>query len=330
MLKIDAFTHIMPPKYRAALYKQLGRNLYGVDEMTTLYDLEARFRLMDKYPGYLQVPNVVGQLDSTMAPPAKTAELARIANDELAELVDKYPERFAAGVAILPLNDMDAALKETDRAIKELRLRGILLWTSADGKPLDSPEFLPLYEKMSQYNLPILFHPGRSSSVPDYTSENKSKYAIHAVWGWPYETTVAMTRLVFGGVLEKYPNLKFVTHHAGAMVPYFAGRIAGYWDFTETRLKQNFKQGLTRAPVEYFRQFYGDTALYGNTPGLMCAHAFFGTEHLLFGTDMPFDSQYGERYIRDTIAAIEEMDIPEPDRKKIFEDNARRLFRLPV
>jgi aminocarboxymuconate-semialdehyde decarboxylase len=114
------------------------------------------------------------------------------------------------------------------------------------------------------------------------------------------------------------------------MVPYFAQRIVGAYDFDESRVKLKFLRSLRRPPIEYFRMFYNDTALYGNTPALMCAYAFFGADHLLFGTDMPYDSQLGERHTRETIRAIDAMDIPEADKKKIYEDNARRLLRLPV
>jgi len=87
---------------------------------------------------------------------------------------------------------------------------------------------------------------------------------------------------------------------------------------------------LTKAPIDYYKKMYADTAIYGNTPGLMLGHAFFGIDHLLFGTDFPFVGQYGERVTRQTITAIEQMDISDAEKKKIFEDNARALMRLPV
>ena len=116
------------------------------------------------------------------------------------------------------------------------------------------------------------------------------------------------------------------------MVPYFEGRIATIYDFNEMRRRYKHKWELTKHPLEYFRMFYNDTAVcgYDSTPGLMCAYAFFGAEHLLFGTDMPFDSQIGYRAVRATIQSIEQMDIADSEKKMIFEDNARRLLRLPI
>jgi predicted TIM-barrel fold metal-dependent hydrolase len=260
----------------------------------------------------------------------KSVDLAKLANDEMAELVFKYPDRFPAAVACLPMNNIDAALKELDRAINDLKFRGVQIHTPTNDKPLDSPEFIPVYEKMSGYNLPIWIHPTRSMSEPDYKNENVSKYRIFSMFGWPYETSAAMTRLVFSGIMEKYPNLKFITHHCGGMIPYFAARIMAFHDSEEMRRGGKDKLGLTKAPIEYFKMFYADTAICGYTPGLMCGYAFFGGEHLLFGTDMPYDNQFGDRNTRETLRAIEQMDISDSERQKIYEDNARRLLRLPI
>jgi aminocarboxymuconate-semialdehyde decarboxylase len=260
--------------------------------------------------------------------PKEARELARIANDSIAELVAKYPDRFLAGVASLPMNDMEAALEEADRAIRDLNLKGIQICSSINGKPLDSSEFFPLYEKMASYDLPIWIHPGRGVKTPDYPDEKISKYQIWAIFGWPYETTAAMTRLIFSGVLNRYPSLKIITHHCGAMVPYFAERIDSACDMAET-MKEPVKQALTKPPLDYYRMFYNDTAVSGSRSALMCAYDFFGPEHILFGTDMPMDNEYGARQVRKTIEAIEGMDIPDRDKRLIFEENARRLLRLP-
>jgi len=289
-----------------------------------------RFRIMDKYEGLVQVitpswPSV------ELAAPKSAVDLAMALNDEMAELVAQYPERFPAAVAGLPMNDMDAALKETDRAIKQLRMRGVLIYTPVADKPLDAPEFMPLYEKMSQYNLPILIHPMRNPDYPDYRTETESKYRLYNTFGWPYETTAAMTRLIFSGVLEKYPNLKIVTHHCGGMVPYFSERIKQFQDLGEFRWGLKYFDRLTKPPIDYYKMFYADTALYGNTSALMCGFTFFGADHLLFGIDMPLgDMEFGNRNYRQTINAIEEMSITDEDRTKIYEENARNLYRLPV
>lgn len=184
---------------------------------------------------------------------------------------------------------------------------------------------MPLYEKVTYYDLPILFHPRRAKTIPDYPGESESKYMAFLIYGWPYETTMAMTRLVFGGVLERYPELKIITHHCGAMVPYFAERITLENDIYGVSVNFRYEENLT---LEYYRKFYGDTAVSGSIAALSCGHAFFGPEHILFGTDIPLDSQLGDRATGRTILSIKQMDIPESEKKMIFEDNAKRLFRL--
>jgi aminocarboxymuconate-semialdehyde decarboxylase len=221
-------------------------------------------------------------------------------------------------------------MKEIDRAINELRMRGIQITTPVNDRPIDAPEFWPLYEKMEKYNLPIWIHPVREHDYADYRTENRSLYRIAGMLGWPYETSAAMVRLAMSGVLEKFPNLKFITHHCGGMIPYYGERIVQFLDSDEARGQAVYRRKLTKAPIEYLKMFYNDTALYGNTPGLMCAYEFFGAEKLLFGTDLPFDNQFGSRVTRQTIHAIEEMEISDIDKKLIYEDNARKLLRLPT
>jgi uncharacterized protein len=336
-LKIDAFCHILPPKFKEILFERptdspgLKIIKTRLPTLPSLFDMDTRFRIMDRHPEVVQVLSVAGVSIDDIAKDSKEAlELAQRLNDEMAELVFKYPDRFAAGTATLPTSDMDLALKELDRCINDLKFKGVVIRIPTNGRPVDRPEFMPLYEKMCEYNLPIFWHPEAKPTRPDYADETESKYFIWHTWGLVYETTVSMTRLVFSGVMEKFPKLKIVTHHCGAMVPYFAERIINHYNEAEMRDRWNFKQGLSEPHIDYFRRFYNDTAILGNTPALMCAHAFCGADHMLFATDLPFDPQMGAYGMRQTIEAIEQMAIPESDRKKIFEDNARKLMRLTV
>jgi aminocarboxymuconate-semialdehyde decarboxylase len=154
---------------------------------------------------------------------------------------------------------------------------------------------------------------------------------IASVFGWPYETTAAMTRLVFSGILEKYPGLKVVTHHCGGMVPYYEQRIVQHYGQRDRTGSVPFIKELPKSPLEYYKLFYADTAIHGNTPALMLAYHFFGADHMVLGADMPLgDYYFGFRSYRQTINAIEAMDITEAEKKKIFTDNALHLLRLPV
>jgi predicted TIM-barrel fold metal-dependent hydrolase len=334
-MMIDVFCHILPPRY----LKQ--RNARAGGAFTTQYakypganpgltDLEIRFRVMDQFPDVVQLLTIAGPNVESITTPQDAVELARIANDEMAELIAKHPDRFVSAAACLPMNDVDAALKEADRAIHDLGFRGVEIFTDINGRPVDSPEFLPIYEKMASYDLPVLLHPRRANSTPDYPGEAASKFLIFTNLGWPYETSKAMARLALGGVLERFPTLKVITHHGGGMIPFFHKRIELSWQFNETRMGYRPEaHALTRAPLDYYRMFYCDTAIQGNMPALMCAYEFFGADHMLFATDAPYDAEFGTRLYRETIPAVRAMPIPEVDRRKIFEGNARRLFHLP-
>jgi len=332
-MMIDVFTHILPPKYLSERNKRVSVSFtsqYAKYPVANpgLTDLNIRFRIMDQFKDLVHILTIAGPNVESITRPEDAVELSRIANDEMAELVAKYPDRFVGAVASLPMTDVDAALREADRAIRELSFRGVEIFTDINGKPVDSPEFLPLYEKMEQYGLPVLLHPRRENLKVDYAGEKISKYLIYTNFGWPYESSVAMARIAFSGIFHKCPGLKVLTHHAGGMVPFFAGRIDLSHDFNRIRMGYQYDPPLQKAPLDYYRMFYCDTAIQGNTPALMCAYAFFGVNHMLFATDMPYDDQLGERATRVTIQGIEEMDIPASHKKMIFEDNARSLFRL--
>jgi predicted TIM-barrel fold metal-dependent hydrolase len=321
---IDIFTHILPPKYRGALEK-LGAikriSLSRIEALQRsnpgLLDVTLRLKVMDEFPDIMQVLTMVGPPLEAIAETEDTVDLAKIANDEMAELVARHPDKFVA-VATLPMNNVDAALKEVDRAINDLKLRGVQVFTSINDKPLDSPEFLPLYQKMAQYDLPIWIHPLKEMTEPDYPGEQASKYGLAAVLGWPYATSLAVTRLAASGVLEKYPKLKFITHHDGGTVPYLAGRIQN----------SPFKyENLTRPITDSLRLFYNDTAVQGNVPNLMCAYAFCGADHMLLGTDFPMATS---NLVKETIRSVNEMTIPEAEKRKIFVENARQILKLSI
>lgn len=332
-VKIDGYSHISPPKYTEALRREFpGFYKQILGSTPPLFDMDARFQVMDAFGPIAQVLTVgpVPPLE-VFADPGRAATLARLANDEMAELISKHPDRFVAALALLPMNDVEAAIEESDRAIKELGLSGIYVHSNINGKPLDAPEFLPLFEKMAAYDLPVYIHPWRGNDYPEYSNETESKYSISSTFGWPYETTAAMTRIVFSGLFERFPDLKVVTHHCGGLVSFYEQRIVqhfsqlgiAYHDYGE------YLRGLTKPPIDYYKMFYNDTAIHGNTLALMLAYSFWGAERLIFGADMPLgDPTFGMRSYSQTIGAIEAMDITEAERQMIFGGNVRRLLNL--
>lgn len=313
-MKIDIFAHIFPEKCKKAyLGKFKPGASFGSPAVLTnraVSEIDMRLRLMSRYPDVLQVLTLSNLHLATFFTPKDAVELARIANDELAELVAMYPDKFIAAVACLPLNDMDAALEETDRAITQLKFRGVEIYTNVNGEPLDIEIFRPLFEKMVNYDLPIWIHP----SVDKKPSEG--------VFGWPYETASTMLHLVSSGIFNDYPDIKFIIHHCGSMAPFFEGRIR--WLLPVALGKGH----PVKDPVEHFRKFYADTAVYGTTAALMCGYDFFGADHLLFGTDAPMGPEYG--LTTGTIHCVERMEIPDIEKEKIFVQNAIRLLKVGI
>lgn len=332
---IDVYNHILPKKYQDTLEKKVPDrdstlpSSNWAKTVPTLMNLEARFRIMDAFDEYIQAITIASPPVYAIAPAPVAIELAQIANDELADLVQKYPERFAAGVATLPMNDPEAAVAEADRAIKDLRLRGVEVYTDIAGKPLDAPEFMPLYEKMEALGRPIFIHPRGLISTPDYEGEEFSKYRLWTKLGWPYATGLAVCRLVYSGVMERFPGLKVVTHHCGGIIPYLAGRLDWADDFNEMLMGQR-DIDLKEHALVYFRRIFYDTAVSGNTGALQCARAFVGLDQMVFGTDLPFGNQLGRRLIRQAMEAVERMGLNDEEKRKIYQDNAIKLLRLPL
>ena len=340
-LKLDIFPHIFPPAFfgrvkaiaeqSPALAAQIKRWLH----IPVLWDLDARLKMMDRFPGYQQILTLSLPAIEFLAPHDKSPELARVANDGMAEIVARHPDRFPAFVASLPMNNIPEALRELDRAVGELGAKGIQIFTNVNGRPLDEPDFFPIFERMAnKYDLPIWVHPTRTAKFADYASETKSKYEIYWLFGWPYETSVFMARLVFSGMLEKLPNLKIITHHLGAMAPFFDERIGYGMDQLGTRTSDEdytvILKRMGRRPIDFFRMFYADTSVNGAPSAIRCGLDFYGAKRVLFGTDCPFDPQGGPLFIRETIKALDGLKLKKDDARRVYFGNAMRMLKLKL
>lgn len=334
-MKLDIFNHVMPKKYFDKMNK-VAPNLGDMDKrmkgIPILVDMDARMKMMDQIGDYGQVICLAAPPLEALAGPDVSPDLAKVANDSMAELVAKHPHHFPAFIASLPLNNPDASVREIDRSIRDLGAKGIQFFTNVKGKPLDLPEFRPLFEKASALDIPILLHPARTSKSADYASEDESKYEIWWAIGWPYDTSAAMIRLVFAGYFDLWPNLKIVTHHMGAMIPYNEGRVGPGYEVLGSRSPgKNYEEvlrKLKKKPLDYFHMYYADTALFGALSATKCGLEFFGAEKVLFATDCPFSPDKGPGYIVATIKVIDSLPISEKEKQLIYEGNARRLLKM--
>ena len=336
--KIDIYNHVLP-RAVADRIRELapgkGDIVKRVTSIPMLYDIEARVRMMEEWPGYQQVLTLSTPPIETIAGPGDSPDLARVANDELMKICAVHSDKFPAWVASLPLNNVEASLEEIDRAVAQ-GARGIQIFTNVNGRPLDDPEFLPIFEHATNHHrVPIWVHPARDARVADYPDEMKSKYEIWQVLGWPYETSVAMARIVFSGMFDRLPEMRIITHHLGAMIPYFEGRVGPLWDQLGTRTSDEDYSGILaamkakgRRPIDYFRLFYNDTAVGGAASAIRCGLDFFGADRVLFGTDCPFDPEGGPMFIRDTIAALDALNLGEDARTAIYYCNALTMLHM--
>jgi predicted TIM-barrel fold metal-dependent hydrolase len=337
MQYIDAFNHFFPRRLWERMEATEGRTR-GISKrmrgVPAIYDLDVRFRVMDGFADYSQILSLGMPPLDAMGPPALATELARLGNDGLAELVQKYPDRFPGYVASLALNDPDAAAREAERVFTEGGANGLQIHSNVGGAPLDEPRFLPVFEVAARYDKPVLLHPSRGADMPDYKTEQTSKYEIWWAFGWPYETSTAMARLVFSGIMDQLPGLKVLAHHLGAMIPFFEGRVGPGWDQLGARTSDEdlgaVLTRLKRRPLDYFKDFYADTATFGSRAAMICGLDFFPVDKVLFASDCPFDPEKGPGYIRDTIKVLESIDMPLETREKICFRNAQRLFGLEV
>jgi predicted TIM-barrel fold metal-dependent hydrolase len=330
--RIDAWTHIFPKAYfeRLQTMASAAGPLKRWLELKSLYDLDYRFRLMDGFAGYRQVLTPSMSAIEDLADGQAAVDLMRLMNDGLAELVNSHPDRFPAFAAALSLHDVDAAVAEIARA-ETSGAAGFQLCTHMRGIPLDDPRFNPVFAEIARRDLAIWLHPIRGPA-PDYPTETKSRYEIWWCFGWPYDSSVAMARLVFSGLFDRHPNLKIITHRMGAMIPYFEGRIVQGWGLEMGARTPPADAGLLpgplqRRPEDYFKMFLADTALSGAVGATRCGLDYFDADKVVFASDFPFDAEGGSYLVRETIKALDTLELPNAVRQKIDSGNISALIR---
>jgi aminocarboxymuconate-semialdehyde decarboxylase len=331
-MKIDVFNHVLPPPLLERLATIMpGPPVQRWRTIKTLYDVEARVRMLDEFGDYRQVLSLGQPPLDEVAGPDQTPDLARIGNDGMAAMCRARPDRFPGFIASLPMNNPDAAVKEIDRAVRDLGALGVQVHTNVGGKALDQPEFFPVFDRMRQLGKPIWLHPGRPMNHPDYLAEDYSMYEIWWGLGWAYETSAAMARLVFSGMLDKLPGIKIIAHHWGAYIPHAEGRIP-HWEGRSSQSTEHvygpLKEKLKRPAMQYFKEFYGDTAMFGARAASQAGLEFFGAGHSVFATDCPYDREGGRLFIRDTIQVLNSLRCTAAEREQIYRGNAEALLGL--
>ena len=237
---------------------------------------------------------------------AEADELARMVNDLLAEIIAKHPNRFW-GYATLGFGDIDASLTELDRCFSTLKFRGLQLFSNLNGKPLDAPEFRPIFARMAELKRPIFIHP----TVP--LNQNYLMDLVPApVLAFMVDNTLAAMRLALSGVLAEYATASIIIPHVGATVPYLMARLDGM-------LESFGGPGVIKEPSRLLKKLYMDTVAYRPEPLQWC-FSLMGASQLVLGTDHPYSSW------RHPIQFLDELSCTDSEREQMLHGNAERLF----
>jgi aminocarboxymuconate-semialdehyde decarboxylase len=329
-MRIDAYTHFIPEKFFNKIV-QSGHADIGkrVREIPCIHDLDIRKKVVDQFKDYAQILSYSLPPLELLTKGAELDEYAKLINDGFATICANNRDHFPGWVAQTSLAAPDAGVGEATRALKNGAL-GVQIYTNIAGKPLDDPAFEPFFETMNKLGKPIWLHPARGANFPDYLSEKKSKYEIWWTFGWSYETATAMARLVFSRIMDKYPNLKIITHHFGGIVPMLEGRIGPGWDQLGARTSDEdlgaLLKILKKRPLDYFKHsFYADTAVFGGVPATHAGLAFYDPDKIVFASDCPFDPEKGTMYTRETLRILERIDMPKDAKEKIWHGNLEAI-----
>lgn len=300
MSKIDVFAHVLLPNFykkMLEIHPQLPE-IFLFIQHPLLTDLEQRRKFWDGETR--QVISYVNVNPEDYVDPAQAASLCREANAELAEVVAHQADMYVAGVAMIPMNNLEEAVKILDELVESEQLVGVQLFTRALGKSIADMSYRVIFETCHRLGLPIWLHPIFDERKPDN----------NIVFSWEYELTQAMLQLVQAGIFQDFPNLKIIVHHAGAMVPFFGERI---------------QYILPPEQVADFHKFYVDTAILGNPKALELTLEYFGSDHVLFGTDAPLGiAPAGATEV--IVEAISQLPIADQDKDAIFSQNFRRMI----
>jgi 6-methylsalicylate decarboxylase len=302
--RIDMHAHVVPDAYRDLLVGPDGRRPFVPSG--SLPELEAT---MARYAIDAAVVSV-GPPGAYLGDQGQARELARAANESLAEIVRRDPSRFA-GVALLPLPDVDAALSELEYALDELDLDGVELFSNVAGVYLGDARWEPLFAELDRRGTYAFVHP----AMPPYTPPLDD---AHPVWlyEFPFDTTRALAQLIFSGTLERHPSVRLQFAHLGGVAPFIAERLAS--------LAQREPDRAREAPAgvaSYLRRQYYDTGLSQSLPAITATRAVATLEQIVFGTDWPYAALPREG----ADPAPELAALPEHERRAIDRDNAAAL-----
>jgi len=329
--RVDAYSHFSSLKFIDFAEKRADRPFVlrpMYERLTTLTDWRERIGLLDKNAIDIHVLVPVPWLEAfpkVANDRILAAQAARTMNDELAAFVAKQPKRFR-GVAALPTVNPEVMVAELYRAVKELGFLGGFIAVGPTAKRPDHPDMELLYRALIELDATLWLHPSRPP-MPDYVDERVSQFEDWITFGWLHDTTSAMIRIVFSGVFDRYPGIRIVAHHHGALLPTYAKRFDSLLALGE--MSGDVLVTKITAYIDHFKKFYCDTATFGYEPKVLeIALEFFGRERVLFGTDTPFDTSGGQYFTAEALRSIQDMAVSADVRTAVLSGNAIKALNL--
>ncbi len=330
---IDCHTHGMHGKHLDAMAKIGGKWFETLmvearskwPKKPGYMDVKARMEMLERNNYDYQVVTPQWTFDSNLYPLSQRNRLAysRALNDNMAHLGEDSKGRLLP-IGNVPLEDFEnGPRQELERAVKTLGLKGVFISSNLRGKPIDAKEFEPFWASVEKLKVPVLIHP--CDAIKGTFRPYEDQYDIMHNFGWPYETEIMLARLVFSGIMERYPNLIIFSHHLGGGLPFMFGRTM---ETFSGRLPEKIGYDLPKPLPEYFRKFYYDTAVGGSSAAIKCTREVFGLDHIVFATDAPFGPGSGEMRFATYPKVIKDCGFSAADNEKIFSGNARKLFGI--
>jgi aminocarboxymuconate-semialdehyde decarboxylase len=334
---IDFQAHLFPEPYIGEIRRRNGAVIIEEPDaysgMTYFYDKKLKCRIntaifqgrdigrrlehMDKFGIDIHVLTIPAP-GADRFEPEDAVGIARAANDAIAAICRQHPNRFI-GFFTLPTSSVSASLDELERSVHELGLRGFGCFANLNGQGLDREELFPIYERLAKYKLPVYIHP----TAPLATEAAGIDIMPTLIFGWAFDSTVAMTRLVYGRVLERFPEIDFVVADVGGVLAFFAQRAKNIYTGRTEEIRQRY--GLQENPLDSFRRFYVDTADHPAST-LRCVLDFFGPDRMVLGTNYPYGPEEGCLLIKNSLAAIDGLNLSKEDKEKVLGGNAAKIL----
>ncbi|MEK6602010.1 MAG: amidohydrolase family protein [Candidatus Binatota bacterium] len=336
---IDFQSHLFPEEYLNEMARIQGNVILEAPDpysgMSYFYDKQLKCRINTATFQGREPERRVEHMDSlgvdiqvlSVPPPGAdrfdgdgAVSLARKANDALARICKKYSRRFV-GLFTLPTASTRDSLDELERSVTELGLRGFGCYSNLNGRPLDSEELFPIYERLAKLGISVYIHP----TAPLATQATGLDIMPVLIFGWAFDSTVAMTRLVYGRVMERFPEIDFVVADVGGVLPFFAQRATNIYTGRTEEIRR--KYGLKDNPLDSFKKFHVDTADHPSST-LKCVLDFFGPDRLVLGTNYPYGPEEGCLFIKNSLRSIEELPLKKEEKAKVLGGNAARVLKV--